>query len=125
MRLALLLVVAIAMACVPAALAADKTRTTVKLNSIVLGGGQTSWGGPISSPKKGCKNNRRVLVFRVRPGKDEKRGSTKSYKGLVAKGYFWSYSEQGAAPTGQYYAKVKPTDVCKGDKSATVFGPSF
>ena len=97
----------------------------MKLQSIVLGSGQTSWGGAISSPSKACKNNRRVLVFRVRPGKDEKRGSTKSYKGLVAKGYFWSYSEQGAAPTGQYYAKVKPTDTCKGDKSGTVFGPSF
>ena len=125
MRLALVFVAAIAMASVPAASAGEKASTTVKLQSIVLGSGQTSWGGAISSPNKACKNKRRVLVFRVRPGKDEKRGATKSYKGLVAKGYFWSYSEQGAAPTGQYYAKVKPTDLCKGDKSGTVFGPSF
>ena len=113
------------MTCVSAASAADKARTNVKLDSVVLGGGQTSWGGPISSPKKACKNKRRVLIFRVQPGKDAKLGATKSYKGISAKGYFWSFSQQGAAPTGQYYAKVKPTDNCKGDKSETVFGPSF
>ena len=96
----------------------------MKLQSIVLGNGQTSWGGAISSPSKACKNKRRVLVFRVRPGKDQKRGSTKSYKGLVAKGYFWTYTEQGAAPSGPYYAKVKPTDACQGDKSKIVQGPS-
>jgi hypothetical protein len=123
MRLALLLVVAIATACVPAA-AADKARTTVKLDGVVLGNGETQWGGSIASPSKACKNNRRVLVFRVRPGKDQKRGSTKSYKGPVAKGYFWTYSEQGAAPSGKYYAKVKPTDACQGDRSKTVQGPS-
>ncbi|MGH2838446.1 MAG: hypothetical protein ACRDJY_08895 [Thermoleophilaceae bacterium] len=124
MRLALLLVVAIATTCVSTASAADKARTTVTLSSVTLGGGQTNWGGPISSPKKGCKNNRRVLVFRVQQGKDAKVGATKSYKGIVAKGYFWSYSEQGAAPSGKYYAKVKPTDTCQGDRSKTVQGPS-
>jgi hypothetical protein len=124
MRLALLLVVAIVTACVPAASAADKARTTVTLSSIGLGHGETSWGGPISSPSKTCKNNRRVLVFRVHRGKDEKVGATKSYKGISAKGYFWTYSQPGTAPSGKYYAKVKPTDTCKGDRSETVQGPS-
>ena len=124
MRLALVFVVAIAIACVPAASAGEKASTNVKLSSVILGAGTTSWGGGISSPKKACKNKRRVLVFRVRKGKDEKRGSTKSYQGIVAKGYFWTYSEQGAAPDGKYYAKVKPTDACQGDKSKVVQGPS-
>ena len=123
MKLAAFLLLAVALGSTQLASAADKARTTVKLSSVTLGAGQTSWGGAISSPSKACKNKRRVLVFRVRKGKDEKRGSTKSYKGIVAKGYFWSYSEQGAAPDGKYYAKVKPTDECQGDRSKTIPGP--
>ncbi len=123
MKRVLLLMTASALACVPAALGADKANTRVTIDSVFLASGQTHWAGDIFSPRKACKNNRRVLIFRVRPGKDEKRGSTKSYKGSAQPGYFWTYFEQGAAPRGKYYAKVKPTDLCQGDRSETLTGP--
>jgi hypothetical protein len=95
----------------------------VTIDSVFLASGQTHWAGDIFSPRKACKNDRRVLIVRVRPGKDEKRGSTKSYKGTAQPGYFWTYFEQGAAPSGKYYAKVKPTERCEGDRSPTLNGP--
>jgi len=81
---------------------------------------ETHWDGDVKSARKACKNRRLVRVFRVRPGADEKVGSTRSYKGLSDNGYYWSYVEDGVAPAGNYYAKVKPTDTCKGDRSETV-----
>lgn len=64
-----------------------------------------------------------MLVFRVRPGKDQKIGSTKSFQGVVAKRCFWTLFKEGAAPSGKYYAKVKPTDTCQGDRSKNLKGP--
>ena len=32
-------------------------------------------------------------------------------------GYFWAYEEDGIPPVGTYYAKVRPTEDCKGDRS--------
>jgi hypothetical protein len=109
--------------CVPAAWGAGKARTTVTIDSVFLGAGQTHYAGDISSPRKACKNNRRVLIFRARPGADEKVGSTRSFEGLAEPGYYWTYSETRAAPTGRYYAKVKPTKRCKGDRSPSLAGP--
>jgi hypothetical protein len=120
----LLAVVAIATACVPAASAADKARTTVKIEGATASGGHTLWGGAISSPREECRNERRVLVFRVRPGKDAKVGSTRSYEGVSVKGFRWSLMKPGTAPSGKYYAKVNPTDACKGDRSKDILGPS-
>ena len=123
MKRAILLALACALACVPAASAAGKTRTTVTIDAVFLGSGQTHWSGDIMSPRKACKKGRRVLIFRKRPGADEKVGSTKSYKGLSDNGHYWSLSKPVAAPVGSYYAKVKPTDKCKGDVSGSYTGP--
>ena len=122
MKRAVLVVMACGLACVPAAWGADKKKTTVTIDAVFLASGQTHWSGDIFSPRKACKNNRRVLIFRARSGADEKVGSTKSFKGLVEKGYYWTYFEEGAAPSGKYYAKVKPTDKCKGDRSGNYTG---
>jgi hypothetical protein len=123
MKRALLLMAVSAVACVPVVWAADKTKTTVTIDSAFLASGETHWAGDISSPRKACKDNRRVLIFRVRDGADQKIGSTRSYKGSAQPGYFWTYSEPGAAPDGKYYSKVKPTDACQGDRSKNLEGP--
>ena len=117
MKRAIVLAAAIAVACVPAAAAGGKAKTRVTLDNIEITPGGTIWTGDIFSPRKACKNKRRVLVYRVLDGPDEKRGSTRSFKGKAQPGYFWIYDEPGIAPPGNYYAKVKPTNKCKGDRS--------
>ena len=115
--LALLLLVAVS---VSSASARGKTATTVTLDDVFVVPVETHWDGDVKSRRKACKNHRTVLVFRVRPGADQKMGSTKSYKGKVDSGYYWSLVKDGVAPAGDYYAKVKATDVCKGDRSPTL-----
>ena len=105
---------------VPAASAAKKAKTTVTIDAAFLGNGQSFWSGGIASAKKACKNKRAVTIFLVRPGADEKIGTTKSYAHATvtgATGYFWDYAATLAAPEGKYYAVVKPTAKCKGDTS--------
>jgi hypothetical protein len=102
----------------PAALAAGKADTRVTLDHIEISPYAAIWTGDIFSPKKACKNERRVIVYRVRNGQDEKRGSTLSYKGSHQPGYYWGYSEDATIPpAGNYYAKVLPTKGCNGDRS--------
>jgi hypothetical protein len=110
------LVAAVAMVCVPAASAAGKADTRVTLDNIEVTPFGTIWTGDIFSARKSCKNERRVFVYRVRNGADQ-RGSTLSYKGSHVPGYFWAYEEDGIPPAGNYYAKVRPTQECKGDRS--------
>jgi hypothetical protein len=108
---------------VPAASAAGKTRTTVTIDAVFLASGQTHWSGDLISKRKACKNKRRVLIYRERAGADLKVGSTKSFKGMVDNGYYWTYFQMGAAQKGKYYAKVKPTETCAGDRSPSMTGP--
>lgn len=117
MRKAVLLVALAALATVASASAGGKASTRVTLDFIQPTPGETIWTGDIFSSKKACKNKRKVLVFRQRPGADEKIGATRSYKGSDQPGYYWSYAEPGLPAAGNYYAKVKPTDACKGDRS--------
>ena len=122
MKRVVLLAVAGAMVCVPSALAGGKADTRVTLDNIQSfpsGGVHTIWSGDIFSSQKSCKNERKVIVYRVLDGADEKRGSTLSYKGSAQPGYYWLYEEDGIPPAGDYYAKVRPTDGCKGDRSST------
>ena len=123
MRRVVLLALVSVLVCVPAAWAGAKTKTTVTIDAVFLASGQTHWSGDMVSARKSCKDGRRVLIYRVRPGADVKVGSTKSFKGLADNGYYWTYFKQGAAPAGKYYAKVKPTDRCQGDRSGTLKGP--
>jgi hypothetical protein len=100
--------------------AGGKARTTVTLDGIFAVPIETHWDGDLKSARKACKKQRKVLVFRVRPGADQKTGSTRSYKGKVDNGYYWSLVKDGIAPAGDYYAKVRPTDTCRGDRSPTL-----
>ena len=101
----------------PSASLAGDVSTKVTLDFIQTTPGGTIYTGDIFSSAKKCKNERRVTVFRVTAGKDDKRGSTLSYKGKAQPGYYWAYEEDGIPPAGDYYAKVRPTDGCKGDRS--------
>ena len=123
MKRAIVLAVLCGLVCVPTAWSAGKTKTTVTIDAVFLATGGTQWSGDLKSAKKACKKDRRVLIFRQRPGADVKVASTKAVKGLSDNGYYWNYSEPGAAPTARYYAKVKPTAKCKGDTSGTLRGP--
>jgi hypothetical protein len=121
MKRAVLLAIAAVATCAPAAWGGEKANTTVTIDSAFFASGETQWAGDIMSPLKACKNERRVLLFRVTSGPDEKVGSTKSFRGLTdRKNYFWTFSERGAAKRGKYYAKVKPTDTCQGDRSENI-----
>jgi hypothetical protein len=106
------------MLCIPAASASGKADTRVTLDNIEITPGGTIWTGDIFSSKKACKNKQQVIVYRALDGPDDKRGSTLSYKGSDQPGYYWAYEEEGFPPDGDYYAKVRPTADCKGDRSA-------
>lgn len=119
MKRVVLLVVATTLMCLPSTSFAAKADTRVTFDHIQPTPTGTIYTGDIFSPKRACKNNRRVFVYRVRAGADEKLGSTLSYKGSAQPGYYWGYQEEGPnrPPAGNYYAKVRPTDACKGDTS--------
>jgi len=122
MRHTLLLVAAIGLGCVPLAWAA-KDPVAIFYDGAFYKSGETVWQGNVFG-KKACAKGRRVLIFRVRSGKDKKLGSTKSRKSTRTENFYpFSYSEPGVAPFGEYYAKVKPTDTCKGARSAVMKGP--
>ena len=120
MKRAALLAMVIAMAFVPAASASGKANTRLTFDSVFQQPSETLFAGDIFSPRTACKDQRLVLIFRVRDGADRKMGSTRSYKGTHQPGYYWVYGRDGLAPRGKYYAKVKPTDACQGDRSQTL-----
>jgi hypothetical protein len=123
MRRLVPLVAAIGMACAPAALAADKLHVAVFYDGAFYKSGETVWQGNVFGPKA-CAKGRRVFIFRVRSGRDQKIGSTRSRRATRTKNFYpFSYSQPGAARSGEYYAKVKPTDACRGARSAVMGGP--
>ena len=121
MRRTALLVAAFVFGCVPMALA--KTPVAIFYDGAFYKSGETVWQGNLVG-KKACAKGRRVFIFRVREGKDKKLGSTRSRKSTGTKNFYpFSYSEPGVARFGEYYAKVKPTDTCKGARSGVSSGP--
>jgi len=117
MKRVALLVMATTVICVPMASARAPVNTRVTIDGAFYATGGTAFSGDIFSSRKGCKSGRLVKVFRIRPGTDQKIGSTRSRKGISSPGYYWTFSKSGAAPTGTYYAKVAPIPGCRGDRS--------
>jgi hypothetical protein len=122
MRWIALLAIAVGIAFVPAAEAGGgKASTRVTIDAAFRGMDGSYFSGDIFSPRRRCKNNRPVQVFRMKPGADQRIGRTRSYKGIAQPGYYWTLFKKAAVyPSGNYYAKVKPTDRCKGDRSASI-----
>jgi len=123
MKRTALLAIAAALACASTSPAAEPASTRVTIDAVFLASGETQWAGDIFSSRKVCKDDRRVLILRARPGDDEQVGATRSYRGISQPGYYWTFAKTGAAPSGNYYARVKPTDQCEGDRSSTLAGP--
>lgn len=102
-------VAALALALVPSAGAGGKASTKVSIK----GPGEV-FGFVKSDKPNRCAKNRKIVVFRVRPGKDKRVGSdTASRSG---KRYMWSIGNPGLS-AGRYYAKARATQKCKGAKS--------
>lgn len=113
------------MACVPAASAA--TKTAVTFDGAFLTNGASMWSGQVVSPKTKCALKRVVLIFKQRPGADQKIGSTKAERVTGSIGYHWAFEKVGFAVTSseKYYAKVKPTDKCAGARSPVLNAVSY
>lgn len=84
--------------------------------------GSTYYVGRIFSKKKACKDHRHVVVYRARPGADQKRVGAYTHRRKDPStgdfGYFWKAHERVLVPvTDKYYAKVRPTAQCAGDRS--------
>ena len=122
MRRTVLLAAAIAAGCVPVAWAA-KDPVAVFYDGAFYKSGKTVWQGNVFG-RKACAKGRRVYIFRVRAGHDQRIGSTLSKASTNRKNFYpFSYVERGAARFGEYYARVNPTDSCKGARSAVMRGP--
>ncbi len=97
-----------------AAAAPASTTVTIKAEG-------TDLSGTVSSPKpKVCANNRKVIVIKqkgARGGGDDTKfaSDTASLSNGV---YEWSTGNTGTE--GRFYAKVRPTEKCKGDTSPTI-----
>ena len=90
--------------------------------------GAAIWSGDIVTPKAECGQNRVVLIFRQRPGPDQKVGSTEAKRTAVVAlyGYAWVFEKIYAVKASErYYAKVNATDKCAGARSAVLNAVSY
>jgi hypothetical protein len=72
-----------------------------------------SFKGQVVSEAAKCEKHRRVLLKKKRPGKDKTVGSDRTNNA-------GNWRIRKANPNGRYYAKIKRTRRCTGDKSPTV-----
>jgi hypothetical protein len=78
--------------------------------------------GSVTSPSDGCEDLRKVVIFKQRGerggGDDIRFGSSSAFKeeGQTA---WWSH-DVSASTAGRFYAKVRRTDQCERDSSATI-----
>ena len=117
---ALALAAAIGVISAPGASGGGKANSKVILDGILYNvpEARTEFNGRISSPKKECANKRKITVYRVVDGADEKIGSKRSEKDGDT--YRWFITAGGLVPNDDYYAKAEGGDTCKGDKSEKV-----
>ena len=116
------------MAFVPAASAKVYAKTILTMDPVFLTNGGTMWSGKVLAPKnKRCANKRAVLLFKKRPGKDQKIGSAKAEPVTGQAGYYWAIEKVGfaAKPGERYYVQAKRTDkpACASARSSVRSGP--
>ena len=116
------------MAFVPAASAKVYAKTTLKMDPVFLTNGATMWSGQVLAPtNEKCANKRVVLIFKQRPGRDQKIGSTKAEPVTGQVGYYWAFEKVGfaAKPSERFYVKVKRTErpACAAARSSVRSGP--
>lgn len=89
-------------------------------NTVTIKAEQTDLSGTIKSKRKACKDGRKVFLVKQKGqkgGDDDKviASDTSELQNGVGE---WSTGNTGIE--GRFYAKVKPTSMCKGAVSATV-----
>ena len=90
-----------------ASIATAGTKTTVTINP------NGDPHGKVKSTNAACVEGRKVKVYRVKPGKDDKIGDD-----TAGSDGEWSIGNPGGS--GKIYAKVGKTPDCEADKSPTV-----
>ena len=114
-----LLVVAVALCMLPAVAVAD---TETKVTMSTYNGGEGKFFGEVESPRKRCKDDRKVTVYRRVAGPDVKVGSDESKHG-PGDTYSWTVKEETPVFSDPYYAKAKPKGDCAGDRSKDFIFP--
>ena len=100
--------------------AGGKAGTTVNLTALISTGPNSSYyEGSITSSKKSCANDRKVIMYRKADGPDLKLGATRSER-RGDLGYSWTIESSEPLAEGKYYAKAPATKECAGDKSPTI-----
>ena len=84
------------------ATAEAKTRTALTTDGVsYTPHPSTLFSGDVISVKKACANKRIVIVFRKRPGADQRIGATRSKPGLTGKNlFFWTLREERSVAEG-------------------------
>lgn len=107
-RLSALLVVALAVALLPAALAAGSSNSA----TIVVSLKNPAFHGTLKSGKSACSTGRTVKLFREKSGPDKLLGTDKSNAKTK-----WSIPIGKRLISGSYYAKAPAKGSCKPAKS--------
>jgi len=100
------------------AVAAHTTRdeSNVNLNAFTSGVDNNYVYGAVTSPKPACAPDRKVRVFRKRPGDDKLLASRRSIDGGVPGSATYTVNaETGDLPQGVYYAQIRRRDLKPGD----------
>ena len=107
-RLSAVLIAALAVALLPAALAAGASNST----TIVVSLKTPAFHGTLKSSKSACATNRTVKLYREKPGPDALLGTDKSNAKTK-----WSIPIGKRLVSGSYYAKGPAKGSCKPAKS--------
>jgi hypothetical protein len=111
----LAILVTAAIASLALAASASAIPSSVTIDTVFKGTG--GFDGEVSSPNANCVDDRKVVVFRKRPGDDRKLGGDRTDDMGD-----WFVATQ--LRDGRYYARVKPKEIgnrtCRGARSATL-----
>jgi len=107
-RLSVLLVAALAVALLPASLAAGASNSTTLIVSLK----KPAFHGTLKSSKSACATGRTVKLFREKAGPDKLLGTDKSNAKTK-----WSIPIGKRLISGSYYAKASAKGSCKPAKS--------
>jgi len=69
--------------------------------------------GGLDSPRASCEPDRKVKLYRKKPGSDRLIDSTKSIAN--SGGATWTIEFSSAPPAGNYYSKARKRDLAPGD----------
>jgi hypothetical protein len=103
----------------PVAHGGGRAETTVTFDDARSSADMTKsvYEGTLSSPRKACEEDRRVIVLREGSEGFEKVASTRTKPPAMGGAWTWRAVEEGALLAGTYLARAKQTESCEGDRS--------